>query len=125
MSNTIKKIRTRLSVEQIAQKILDVPAMGYTNIEAALSEGLSQLALGVHKNRIGILISDGKYTAGNDPIPTASNYKSLHVILTGDFNTDPDACHALASAGHGRLYQASNFAGLPRVLYRLLADILV
>jgi Mg-chelatase subunit ChlD len=123
-ANTIKKIKTQLSVESIAQKILDVPAMGYTNIEAGLSEGLSQLARGTHKNRIGILISDGKYTAGNDPLPAASRYNFLHVILTGDFNTDPPACTAMASAGHGHLYKAPNFQSLPRVLSRLIADIL-
>jgi len=123
-ANSIKKIRTQLSVERIAQKILDVPAMGYTNIEAALSEGINELALGIHKNRIGILISDGKYTAGNDPLPMASRYDFLHVILTGDFNTDPAASVAMASAGHGRLYKAPNFQSLPRVLSRLIADIL-
>jgi hypothetical protein len=119
-ANTIKAIRTQLSVQRIAQKILDVPAMGYTNIEGALSEGLSQLAIGAHKNRIGILISDGKYTAGNDPITVASQYNFLHVILTGDFNTDPATCAAMASAGHGHLYKAPNFQSLPRVLSRLM-----
>lgn len=123
-ANTLKKMRAKMTVEQIAQKILDVPALGYTNIESALSEGLKQLALGVHKNRVGILISDGKYTAGKDPIPAAAGYRALYVVLIGDFNTDPDNCHAMASTGHGRVYKAPNFQSLPRTLHRLLADLL-
>ncbi|UCD56850.1 MAG: hypothetical protein JSV16_13665 [Candidatus Hydrogenedentota bacterium] len=117
-------IRTQMPIEQVAAKILEVPAVGYTNIEAALVLGLSQLAFGRHKDRAGILISDGKYTAGADPIPVAARYSLLHVILLGDFNTDPDACSAIAEAGHGRVYKAARFERLPRVLHQLLADLL-
>jgi len=109
-ANTLKKIRSKMTLEKIAQKILDVPALGYTNIESALREGLTQLGLGRHKNRVGILISDGKYTAGE--------------VLIGDFNTDPEACRSMASSGHGRVYRAPNFQSLPRTLHRLLADLL-
>jgi len=123
-ANTLKKIRSKMTLEKIAQKILDVPALGYTNIESALREGLTQLGLGRHKNRVGILISDGKYTAGKDPIPIAARYKRLHVVLIGDFNTDPEACRSMASSGHGRVYRAPNFQSLPRTLHRLLADLL-
>jgi Mg-chelatase subunit ChlD len=113
-----------MSVEQIAQSILDVPALGYTNIGAALSEGLKQLGRGRHKNKVGILISDGKHTAGPDPVPEAARYRSLSVVLVGDFNTDPDTCRAMAAAGHGRLYKAPNFSSLPRALNRFVADLL-
>ncbi len=124
MSNTLKKMRSELPVEKIAEKILDVPAIGYTNIEAALNEGLAQLRAGRHKNRVGILISDGKYTAGGDPIPVAAGYRALYVVLVGDFNTDPANCAAMAATGRGRVYRAPNFQSLPRTLHRLLADLL-
>lgn len=123
-ANTLKKMRTRMSVEKIAEKILDVPALGYTNIEAALKEGRGQLRLGKHKNRVGILISDGKYTAGGDPIPAATGYRALYVVLIGDFNTNPEACRNMAATGRGRVYSAPNFQSLPRTLHKLLADLL-
>lgn len=123
-ATTLKKIRAEMSVEQIAQSILDVPALGYTNIEAALSEGLKQLGRGRHKKKVGILISDGKHTAGPDPVPEAARYRSLSVVLVGDFNTDPDTCRAMAAAGHGRVYKAPKFSSLPRVLNRFVADLL-
>ena len=74
-ATTLKRIRSKMPIERIATKILEVPAVGYTNIEAALGEGLRQLASGRHKNRVAILISDGKYTAGGDPIPVAARYR--------------------------------------------------
>jgi Mg-chelatase subunit ChlD len=123
-ANTLKKMSANMSVEQIAQEILDVPALGYTNIESALSEGKVQLGRGKHKNKVGILISDGKYTAGDDPIPAAAGYRALHVVLVGDFNTDPQACNEMAATGHGHVYRAPNFQSLPRTLHRLIADLL-
>ncbi len=123
-ARTIKKIRTKLPIEKLVIKILEVPAMGYTNIEAGLNEGLTQLVRGVHKNRIGILLSDGKYTAGDDPVPAAARFRSLHVVLLGDFNTDQVACSNMAAAAHGRVYEASSLESLPRVLHRLLSDVL-
>jgi Mg-chelatase subunit ChlD len=123
-ANTLKKMRVEMSVEDIARNILDVPAVGYTNIEAGLSEGLKQLRSGRHKNRVGILISDGKYTSGGDPIPIAAAYRALYVVLIGDFNTDPKNCSEMAATGHGRVYSAPNFQSLPRILHRLIADLL-
>jgi uncharacterized protein with von Willebrand factor type A (vWA) domain len=123
-ATTLKKMRSKMPIERIATKILEVPAMGYTNIEAALTEGLRQLALGRHKNRVAILISDGKYTAGGDPIPVAARYRRLNVVMVGDFNTDPGAAKAMAESGHGRVYTAYGFQNLPRTLHRLLRDLL-
>ncbi len=123
-ANTLKKMKAKMPVQQIAEKILDVPALGYTNIESALTEGREQLRRGAHKNQVGILISDGKYTAGADPIPVAAGYRALYVLLIGDFNTDPEACRDMAATGHGRVYSAPNFQSLPRTLHRLLADLL-
>ncbi|RJP70798.1 MAG: VWA domain-containing protein [Candidatus Abyssobacteria bacterium SURF_17] len=123
-ASTLKKMRARMPIEQVVTKILQVPAVGYTNVEAALEEGLRQLAAGRHKKRVGILLSDGKYTAGGSPLPVASRYRNLHVVLLGDFNTDPAMCSALAVGGHGMLYRAPSFESLPRTLNRLVADLL-
>jgi hypothetical protein len=123
-ASTIKKIRAQLSVEKLVTRILEVPAVGYTNIEAALREGIGQLGRGRHKRRVGILLSDGKYTAGDSPVAAAAGFRQLHVVLLGDFNTDPDACAVMAAAGHGSVYPAPSFESLPRVLHRLVSDLL-
>jgi Mg-chelatase subunit ChlD len=123
-ASTLKRMRAKMSVEQVAKGILEVPAMGYTNIEAALVQGIQQLGLGFYKDQVGILLTDGKYTAGESPIHQAARYRTLHVVLLGDFNTDPEACRSLAATGHGRLYKAQTFNDLPRTLYHLLNDLL-
>jgi uncharacterized protein with von Willebrand factor type A (vWA) domain len=121
----IKKMRKNLPLDQLVIKILEVPAAGYTNIQAGLHEGLNQLKRSRRPDRVGILLSDGKYTLGGDPLLVAKNYLRLHVVLLGDFNIDPRLCAAMAAAGHGRLYEARSFEALPRVLHRLLVDLLV
>ncbi|GAB4340567.1 MAG: hypothetical protein Kow0099_16600 [Candidatus Abyssubacteria bacterium] len=122
-ASILKKIRVSLAIEKLVTRILEVPAIGYTNIEAGLTQGLEQLARGTHKRRVGILLSDGKHTAGDSPLVTAARFRQLHVVLLGDFNTDPDACAAIASAGHGSVYPAPSFESLPRVLHRLVTDL--
>lgn len=123
-ARVLKKIRRPLPVEQLVVKILEVPAAGYTNIQAGLEEGLKQLKHGRHASRIGILLSDGKYTLGSDPLKAARQFRRLNVVLLGDFNTDPRLCAAMAEAGCGRVYEARSFESLPRILHRLLIDVL-
>jgi uncharacterized protein with von Willebrand factor type A (vWA) domain len=123
-ARVIKKIRKTLPTEQLVVKVLEVPAGGYTNIQAGLEEGLKQLKRGRRSDRIGIIFSDGKYTLGSDPLMSAQRFQRLHVVLLGDFNIDPKLCAAMAAAGHGRLYEARSFESLPRVLHRLLIDLL-
>ncbi|RJP18263.1 MAG: VWA domain-containing protein [Candidatus Abyssobacteria bacterium SURF_5] len=120
----IKTIRKSLAVEKLIIKLLEVPAAGYTNIRAGLDEGLKQLKLGRRPDRLGVLLSDGKYTLGEDPLIAAARFPRLHVVALGDFNVDPEFCASMASAGKGRLYEAPSFEGLPRVLHRLLVDLL-
>jgi Mg-chelatase subunit ChlD len=124
-ARVLKKIRKPLPIDQLIIKILEVPAAGYTNIQAGLREGLNQLKRGRRAKRVGILLSDGKYTLGEDPLVCAHSFSCLHVVLLGDFNIDPKLCAAMAAAGNGRLYEAPSFETLPRVLHRLLVNLLI
>jgi uncharacterized protein with von Willebrand factor type A (vWA) domain len=123
-ARVLKKIRKTLPIDQLVIKILEVPAAGYTNIQAGLQEALKQLKRGKRPDRVAILLSDGKYTLGGDPLLVAQHFSRLHVVMLGDFNIDPKLCAAMAAAGHGRLYKAPAFETLPRILHRLLVDML-
>ncbi len=123
-ARSIKQLGVAMPVEQLIIKVLEVPALGYTNIQAGLDEGLRQMNRGRHSKRSGILLSDGKYTVGGDPVASARRYSRLHVVLLGDFNTDPKACAAMAAAGRGRVYEARTFESLPRILHRLVTELL-
>lgn len=119
-----KPMNARMRLQDVVTNILEVPALGYTNIAEALEKGLQELERGRHKERFGIIISDGKYTAGGDPLPIASRYPRLYVLATEDYKMDRDLCRALASRGNGRAYPIDDYAALPYALSALLNEVL-
>ena len=119
-----KAMNQRLRLTEVVTKILEVPALGYTNIEDALARGLKELARGRHKERFGIIITDGRYTIGGDPLPLAAKYPRLFVLATEDYKMDRDLCRAMAEAGRGRSYPVDDYAELPWALSGLLNEVL-
>lgn len=74
----LKGITQYKSPIAIADEILSLEASGYTNIHAAL-----QLGIGLIKDygkKIGVLLTDGDWTCGDDPLPLARRFDRLHVI---------------------------------------------
>lgn len=119
-----KAMNVRLRLQDVVTKILEVPALGYTNIEDGLATGLEELERGRHKERFGIIITDGKYTAGGDPLPLAAKYPRLFVLATEDYKMDRDLCRAMAARGNGRSYPIDDYAELPYALSALLNEVL-
>jgi Mg-chelatase subunit ChlD len=119
-----KPMNSRMRLQDVVTKILEVPALGYTNIEEALEKGLQELERGRHRERFGIIITDGKYTAGGDPLPVASQYRRLYVLATEDYKMDRDLCRSLAARGNGRAYPIDDYAELPYALSALLNEVL-
>ena len=69
--------------EEIVRKILEVPAGGFTNIEAGLDEARKALKGSRSPRRAVILVSDGKSTEGGDPREVAKRIPRLHVVHIG------------------------------------------
>ncbi len=67
-----------------------------------------------HRGRAGLLITDGVYTAGGDPLEAAASFSRLYVMLTEDYKMNPELCHAMALAGGGTVFRVESFADLPR-----------
>ncbi len=62
----------------MAEEILSLDAHGYTNIREALHMGIRQMES--YKKKIGILLTDGDWTCGGDPLHVALLFDNLHVI---------------------------------------------
>jgi len=62
----------------IAEEILSLEPTGYTNIHDALHLGIGQMK--GYEKKIGILLTDGDWTAGEDPLQVARRFDRLHVI---------------------------------------------
>jgi len=66
---------------ELVRRMLAVPCGGGTDIAAALRLGHAELQRGRDPGRCGLLVSDGVYTSGADPLPPAARFGELHVLL--------------------------------------------
>jgi Mg-chelatase subunit ChlD len=119
-----KPLNVGMPREQAVSRILEVPAMGYTNIEDALRKGLRQLERGRNRERIGILITDGFYTEGGNPLPWAAKYPRLYVLMTEAYKMSRELCYEMARQGRGRCFPVKGYGELPYALSKLLREIL-
>jgi Mg-chelatase subunit ChlD len=123
----MKKIDYRRPVISIIDDILDSEAVGFTNIFIGLEKGLKELnkIKEKRKSRFGILITDGNYNRGEDPIILAKKYPKLHVIgmpAVNDADQGIDTCREIAKAGRGQFYAVNNYSEIPRALIELLSQ---
>lgn len=108
-----------ISPEDVVRRILDVPAGGFTNIEAGLLEARKNLSGSRSPRRAVILVSDGKSTEGGDPRDVARGLPRLHVVHIGRDVHGRRLSRALASLGKGAFEAAPAYRALPRAMDRL------
>ena len=116
----LKRVDQSKSLDDLISNLLEAHAGGYTNIDAALRKGSEELSKAETKNRVGILITDGNYTVGADPIEAACSYRRLFVVMTESHDCQPMTCDAVAKTGGGKMYTVSSYDEIPRVLYKVL-----
>jgi len=112
-ARTLHELGQFMGRERLVESILAQPARGFTNLEDALKRGGLELQRARSQDRAAILITDGVYTTGGDPLPLAGNFRNLHVILTEDYKMNEDLCRRMANAGRGKLFKVKGFADLP------------
>ncbi|OGS42862.1 MAG: hypothetical protein A3K76_02085 [Euryarchaeota archaeon RBG_13_57_23] len=119
----LKRVGQAKSLDDLVADLLEARAGGYTNIENALTKGRAELARASTKNQIGILVTDGNYTVGADPVDAASSYRRLYVIMTESHDCQPGVCEDVARNGGGHMYPVAGFEEIPRVLYKVLRQV--
>lgn len=122
--HTLLRTGEALGVRELVRRVLEVPAQGYTNIEAGLERGLGELGRSRRRERVGLLFTDGVANVGLDPVGIAIRYPRLHVVHVGPHNPmGARTCRRLAEAGRGRLYRARAYADLPEVVRRAVREL--
>lgn len=124
---SLKDMKEEKEVTKIIDEILDSEAVGFTNIYIGLEKGLKELDKIKKKgrNRFGILITDGNYNRGEDPIDIAKKYPKLHVIgMPPDNDADRgiETCKELAKVGRGKFFAVEDYKEIPRALIDLLSQ---
>ncbi|MFW9972244.1 MAG: VWA domain-containing protein [Candidatus Odinarchaeota archaeon] len=122
----MKKINQKKSINSIIDDILDSEAVGFTNISIGLEKGLKELnkVKENRKSRFGILITDGNYNRGDDPLILAKTFPKLHVIgmpAENDADLGIETCQEIAKAGRGKFFAVNDYKEIPRALIELLS----
>ena len=124
----LKRPEERLDPRALISRFLDVPAQGYTHLEAGIQEALAQVDQlgkgGRARLPAAVLLTDGKYTAGRDPAYLAPRFRQLHVLKMGQERSSLSLCRDLARRGHGALREVPELEALPGVMYGIVKDLL-
>jgi len=123
-AKVVKAMDEYMSIDRLIGKILEIPASGYTNIYDALNKGLIELNKSKSKGKLGVIITDGYYTVGPNPIPMASQYPNLFVLMVNSEQSTANEklCSEMAKVGHGQLFSILNIEEVPNILYNALRD---
>lgn len=95
---SLKRIARPFAPSRVAQEVLSLEARGLTNIREALELALEEIRF--YDSKIGILLTDGNWTYGGDPIDVARRFNRLHVIGI----EDPPTPYELEYTTYGSYY---------------------
>jgi Mg-chelatase subunit ChlD len=118
----------KVSLLEIIERILDSPGRPFTNIEAGLRMAREIANSHFTKKQSQpvstILLSDGKYTSGADPIHLAPYFTHLTVLKIGQDRSGIELCQDLAQKGKGTMCEIPRFETLPLVMYKIVHELL-
>ncbi len=107
-----EKIDTALAIE----RTLSIPAGGFTNIERGLRSALERIgASRLPASRV-ILISDGRYTEGKNPVIEARKFRAIYPVKIGKDPGGRAVMREIADTGQGRFAEVREMHELPRFL---------
>jgi len=120
----IKLINEKIELNEVIERILSLNVGGLTNIKAGLNEGVNQLTSlnDLTLEKIGVLVTDGWLTAGDDPKTIVEKFDKLHVIQTGIGGGSEESiklCKELAKIGRGKYIFIEDLDELPNKLIEL------
>ena len=86
-TRVLKRLDEKISIQQLVERFLDVPAQGYTHLEDGIKAAL-KLVRNAREGGQGrpastVLLTDGKYTAGRDPAYLAPKFPHLVLLQMG------------------------------------------
>lgn len=116
----IKKFKEDVRVQDIVDRILDLEAIGHTNIEHSLKLASKELKIIKTRFKWAILFTDGVYNKGKDPRYLAKEFPKLHVINLPGKKWGQKVCQDLARYGGGKYVAVSKYSEAPRALMKIL-----
>jgi hypothetical protein len=133
-AHLLKPLRSTMEPMKVAEEVLSLSAVGYTNIRDALLIGVQQMQ--GYRKKLGILLTDGDWTHGGSPLEICRLFAKLHVIglqdperyaMDYEFNIpiayrDWSQVGVLAREGNGIYGFAKSIDELPGALAKCLME---
>jgi len=124
----LKQPNEKISIPLLVERFLDVPAQGYTHLEDGMKCALRLVreiqSIGRGKMASTVLLTDGKYTAGKDPVYLAQCFPHLVVLKMGHETSSLELCLEMAKLGNGALREVEDLSSLPRIMYGVVKDLI-
>lgn len=116
---TVKAQRQPREVERVVRDLLALRGHGRTDLAAALRAASAQLEQSRATRRIVLLLSDGRSTAGDDPVPAARAVDELLVLAPVGGDEPAAEARSLARASGGRFAEVAGPSGIPAAIASL------
>lgn len=116
----IKKFKETKNTQEIVDALLDLEAIGHTNIEDALKVAAKELDKLKTRFKWAIIFTDGVYNKGKDPRYLAKAFPKLHVVNLPGKKWGQKVCQDLARLSGGKYVSVSKYEHGPRALMKIL-----
>lgn len=112
----LKSIDDKTGPEEVLEKLFALELQGDTDMHAALNSGLQQLDN--FGKKIGLILTDGAWNQGGDPLAAAARFDKLNVIAFPPAKTEKVSL--LALKGKGEFVFVENEGSIAKAILRCL-----
>ena len=113
----LKGLDDNIGPETVLERLFALELQGDTDVRLALAESLKQV--GNYEQKKGLILTDGAWNQGGDPLEIAARFDKLSVI--GFPPAKPDKIRLLAVKGKGEFCFVENETGIAEAILRCLS----
>lgn len=118
--HALKEFGETLSTEEAIERTLSIPAGGFTNIDLGLRTGRMRMESSALRGARVILISDGRYTEGGNPVFEARKIGTVFPVKIGKDPGGRAVMREVADSGFGTFSEVREMRDLPGFLLRAI-----
>ncbi len=116
----IKKFGENVSTRDCVERVLSIPPGGFTNISKGLAVAREWIQTARFKQARVILISDGRYTEGVDPVEIAKLLPFVYPVKIGKEPYGREVMRTIADTGLGNFLEVREMRDLPLQLLKAI-----
>lgn len=109
----IKKFDEVVTLQECVERVLSIPPGGFTNISKGLTVARDWIQAARFKQARVILISDGRYTEGVDPVEISKLLPFVYPVKIGKEPLGREVMRAISDTGLGTFMEVREMKELP------------